>query len=386
MYIDGVTRSPPPKPTPRLRSLGHALDFRETFREVWAGCLYMWAKIRGREPHVDVPVTRAGYYKDVFGKSRVNIAGRATVIDEKNVDDTAPTFPSVRIDVEQHVDIEGERQWLGVHDDYGYGIRREKSEDLEVQIDKELERRGYGSRQYRLPYLARNIDLGLKIDIPGRGHIKPIPEEGQQRRQRSWWRNIYDRISQSSPDYDHTLPAHAESDAAQRLLSPLHDLDDPPPSSYIRPASARDVPRQEYPHERRRSSKHVSRSHARPPASPPPPSLLASETAMFGRLFPAPPSAHHGRVTPATSSEVHGYQIGMAGERKTFAAKVSRSNLTHDSHPSIPVEIAHSPPSAHRHNRPVVQMPRLLGPAVSRQSEVPSLSLPTLHERPRFPL
>jgi hypothetical protein len=45
------------------------------------------------------------------------------------------------------VDVAGEQQWLGLGDDYVYGLgyaRREKSEALGLQIEKELQKRGYG--------------------------------------------------------------------------------------------------------------------------------------------------------------------------------------------------------------------------------------------------
>ncbi|KAK0504541.1 hypothetical protein EDD18DRAFT_1397256 [Armillaria luteobubalina] len=59
---------------------------------------------------------------------------------------SAATFPAVHVDIE-HVDMGGQRQWLGLGSDYGYGVRRERSDSLEVQIERELERRGYGSRK-----------------------------------------------------------------------------------------------------------------------------------------------------------------------------------------------------------------------------------------------
>lgn len=62
-------------------------------------------------------------------------------------DTIEPTAPW--IEVEQRVDIDRERQWLGLGDEYGYGLwRQEKSEDLEVQIERELERRGYSTRAF----------------------------------------------------------------------------------------------------------------------------------------------------------------------------------------------------------------------------------------------
>lgn len=87
---------------------------------------------------------------DRFSQIEVSEKGARANAKDKNGDtlDRHPTLPAVDIQVDRTVeaDISGERQWLGVGDDYGYGIgylRREKSETLEVQIQKELARRGY---------------------------------------------------------------------------------------------------------------------------------------------------------------------------------------------------------------------------------------------------
>lgn len=328
----------------------------------------MWAKMHGKEPKVDVNVNRQGYYENIFGKPRgernaLLFAG----VDEKAEAESDPlNFPSVRIDVEQRIDIEGERQWLGTRDDYGYGIRREKSDGLEVQIERELERRGYETSQFHhFQFSIQKLLTGLfHLDIPCRGHIKPLDEqpEGNQRARRSWWRNIYDRISQSGtePDVQDLSVNHNNVRESileeRRLLSPDDELDDPPPPSRIRherTAASRHDPHKQSRHGRRSENhespsgrRHRSGSRHRAPASPPPPSLLPTDSTTFGRLFPVPPSTTslHGNVT-ATSSDQHGYQIGMAGERSTFAAKIARSHLTHESHTSVPVEIVNHPQS-----------------------------------------
>ena len=133
-------------PTPRLRSLCHAMDFRETFREIWVGLVYILAKVRRREPALDVHPRRVAYYEEAFGKSRP--PGRDLLEETGPLTKDRPTLPSLKVEVEQDitVDIEGERQWLGLGDDYAYGLgymRKEKSDELEVQIGRELEKRGY---------------------------------------------------------------------------------------------------------------------------------------------------------------------------------------------------------------------------------------------------
>lgn len=134
---------------PRLRALGHAMDFRETFREIWVGCIYIFDKLRGKEPTLDVGARRAAHYEGAFGMVRPSrIAPRSNL--EPNTEKTSPALPAVEIEVEEHVEVEGETQWLGTGDNYVYGlgyIKRERSEGLEAQIEKELEKRGYTTRE-----------------------------------------------------------------------------------------------------------------------------------------------------------------------------------------------------------------------------------------------
>lgn len=121
--------------TPRLYSLGHAFDFRETFREIWAGCIYILDRMRGVEPRTDVSARRMVVMEAAFGRARLKETRREP---EKSF--------GVTVKQEVIVDIEGETQWLGVGDDYAYGLgylsRREKSDGLEDAIEKELQRRG----------------------------------------------------------------------------------------------------------------------------------------------------------------------------------------------------------------------------------------------------
>jgi hypothetical protein len=144
--------------TPRLRSLGHAMDFRETFREMWSGWLYIICKIHGKEPVSDMGAKRIAYYQEAFGRPRVLGARRSkmTVSERKSI----PDLP-VEVDIEEHVDadIGGEKQWLGLGDNYGYGLRRERSDGLEIQVERELERRGCTPRRQSLKILRSDIYL-----------------------------------------------------------------------------------------------------------------------------------------------------------------------------------------------------------------------------------
>ncbi|KAF9017509.1 DUF300-domain-containing protein [Hymenopellis radicata] len=294
--------APRPKCTPMLRSFLHAMDFRETFREIWQGWKYMWAKMRGREPPVDQGVKRLAHYESAFGKSRTNLDGKSAILVTKHTltyvetsEKEFATLPDVHLDVAAEERVE--RQWLGLGDEFVYGLHREKSDDLEVQIERELERRGYGSQ------------------IPGRGHIKSREQSLYDHRpQRSWWRNVYDRISQSGQDVDDESDRYSpvqqpsnrrrhskkrrphrpgkDEDGQRRLLgdhNQRYEFDDPPPPSLIRQSRGQpqhpsiyhqdengiivrdDIlsPLSVYTDHR---SSHVHRQQPRDLASPPPPS------------------------------------------------------------------------------------------------------------------
>ncbi|KAI4527520.1 DUF300-domain-containing protein [Schizophyllum commune Loenen D] len=246
--------------TRRLRSLGHAFDFRETARELWVGTKYMWQKARGREPKLDRPAKRQTYYESVFGRPR--IADLPPVEKEKGahaskekpgkdkddayVEEAKATLPDVPLDDE----LDAEREWLGVGDAQKYDLyvgylQRERSEGLEKQFERELTRRGY---------VNQNI---------------PYPSGGPSghRQERSWWRNIVNRISQTAHEpSDSTSPAtsrHAprqpsrprrhrprdsqEAALQRRLLDEEIDYDEPPPPSVLySPARTRVPSRDRY--------------------------------------------------------------------------------------------------------------------------------------------
>ncbi|KAI5899741.1 DUF300-domain-containing protein [Schizophyllum commune H4-8] len=250
-YLPDSTAAPIER-TRRLRSLGHAFDFRETARELWVGTKYMWQKARGREPKIDRPAKRQTYYESVFGRPRiadlpapVEKDKGARMTKEKDmlarkekdaayVEEAKATLPDVSLDD----DLDAERQWLGVGDAQKYGLhvgylQRERSEGLEKQFERELTRRGY-------------------VD-PYSDHDRAHPSGHRQ--QRSWWRNVYNRISQtgheapespmsatsrhssrqpSRPKHDRHRPRDSQEAAQQRqLLDEDVDYDEPPPPSVL---------------------------------------------------------------------------------------------------------------------------------------------------------
>lgn len=142
------------------------MDFRETFRELRTGCVYMWQRFRGKEPALDVGAVRAAHYESAFGKqrpSRIQANREGGESDSGNIDLKQPTFPRVQVEVNEHVevDIAGEKQWLGTGDDYAYGLkflRKERSEGLEEQIERELKKKGYTLRELFAIFPHSNVN------------------------------------------------------------------------------------------------------------------------------------------------------------------------------------------------------------------------------------
>jgi hypothetical protein len=110
------------------------MDFRETFRELWIGSVYMTSRMRGVE--TDPHARRVAMLESAFDKSRERV-WRERREEEKERD--------LQVVKAVEVDVDGETQWLGAGDDHDYGLsRRERSEALGVVVERELEKRGYG--------------------------------------------------------------------------------------------------------------------------------------------------------------------------------------------------------------------------------------------------
>jgi hypothetical protein len=146
----------------------------------------MFDKMRGKEPSPDFSARRAAHYERAFGQSRPSQIEPKAGLEGggvKKAKSKPQLSPSKDITVNQQVEVEvsGERQWLGLGDDYGYGLgyfRRERSEGLSVQIEKELQQRGYGAGKcaglftlctpisiypqmtLTVPFKAQHTDLG----------------------------------------------------------------------------------------------------------------------------------------------------------------------------------------------------------------------------------
>ena len=146
--------------------------------------------------------------------------------------------------VEVEVDADGERQWLGAADDFDFDLsQRERSDALDVVVERKLEKRTYGPSDgecqtfdvFELPRLS-----DLLVDP------EPDTDLGDQNlthepRQQSWWRSTYERVSQhhpgrdespasSSPPKRRSRSRHTSKDAEQRVRL----YDDQPPRSLLK--------------------------------------------------------------------------------------------------------------------------------------------------------
>jgi hypothetical protein len=221
-----------------------------------------------------------------FGRPRIVIR------DHKKLPEK-PDYTAVNIEVEETVHVGAERQWLGLGENHGYGpgyVTREKSDGLEEQIEKELTKRGYGA--------------------PAKEAIDRDPEQGHSRGNRSWWRNIYDRLSQSGPDDQPSPTPRPKSifrprstDVASKVLME-RVYDDPPPISSLRTY---------------RTQQHVK------PALPTPDVNFGAESAtaalavrsdsLLARVFPYGTSSGHSNSTSAealtTSAQSHHTRVHL---------------------------------------------------------------------------
>jgi hypothetical protein len=132
------------------------MDFRETFREIWIGTIYLFDKIRGKQPKPDLGIIREGYYESAFGRQRP-LPGRlqrSQLMPHGRGKDDGLVFPVVEVEVDQEFEINGHRQWLSLdkYDRFNHP-KRDRSEGLQEQIEQELEKRGYPRRALFLWFL-----------------------------------------------------------------------------------------------------------------------------------------------------------------------------------------------------------------------------------------
>lgn len=222
--------TPDAKRTPRLRSFAHAMDFRETFREFYVGAVYMWRRMCGVE--TDPLARRIAVLENAFEKSRAEV-GRG------NAGEATERVLEVGTSVE--VAVDGERQWLGVGDEYGYGLsRRERSEALDIQFESEIEKRGYGrSSECTVSHILLItthlwlLDPGLGANV-GHGFA-------YERKRQSWWRSTYERVTQSHSPHEvsRASPSPSKRKSRSRPTSRnagqhVRVYEDQPPPSILR--------------------------------------------------------------------------------------------------------------------------------------------------------
>ncbi|KAI0330884.1 DUF300-domain-containing protein [Cubamyces sp. BRFM 1775] len=298
--------------TPPWRSLVHAMSFKETIRELWAGAIYMLHRSRGIE--TDPQARREAALEDVFGRSRIAIRREASA-PASNGAKTSEKDLGVTIAVEKEVHVNDERQWLGVGDDYIYGLgyqskpQRERSDGLEEQIEKELTKRGYGLRNKR----ASAAEYTPVVDADAL-----TPDHGP--RQTSWWRRVYNRLSQTGPDPDveqavpssYGNPSRRSSTrrrskdiptrtGATRLMQDVQEdvYDVPPPPSAIRTY---------------RESKNKKQGVKRKPPPTFDPPLLSTSFADIPSPLSSPDAGEHPLV-PAPQSHLLPFHSPLAGRR-----------------------------------------------------------------------
>lgn len=211
-YKPYVPLTPNAKRTPRLRSFAHAMDFRETFRELYASLVYMCRRMCGVE--TDPLARRMAVLENAFDKSLPE-KRRGRPKEEKEL--------VLEVDKTVEVAVDGEKQWLGVGDNYGYGLsRRERSEALVMQFENELVERGYG---------LSNPDPDASFR---QSHTR-------EHKHRSWRRSRYERAAQSNPDHEEPVASSSSPNRKSRSWRDSRNpeesarmYDEHPPPSILR--------------------------------------------------------------------------------------------------------------------------------------------------------
>lgn len=291
-----------PQRTPRMKSLGHAFDFRDTWREIRDGWLSMWDRMRKRESRCDASVRRAAHLESALGVTRSHGVEKGRFAPKEDLG---------------HTELDrAERQWLGIGDNHDYTlspIAREKSGDLGYQIGRELDRRGVGSAQVRRA----------------------------QSTQQSWWRSLYHRVSQSgqeespfNPEHDpgrrhrsrhRAVSRNVDCDPLLYSNSAEDTLDDLPPRSILQTYEQPGHVSQRAYFDQRRAL-NIPPGFPNPSAVYPHGLLSPSADSMMGRVFPlAAPIRTRLRRTSAQAPSSRIFPTRYNGNR--FPANIPPSNI-----------------------------------------------------------
>lgn len=367
---------------------------------------------------------RQAALEGIFGQSRIQIQGKRTA--EKKPASEGKDALDVRVDTEETMHVGSDRQWLGVGDDHAYSLgrefrrTREKSEGLEESFERELATRGYPRRrEFKLATSADDVIYEFTEPSEPRAAynlLDPTPAVNpghNQRRERSWWRQVYSRLSQHEPpDSMPLLPSESlvtpqvTTVASQRNPSkPLvdvrhHTYDDPPPQSAIRSYKASKASRRVLEPQlpevmlstpQTSTSPLISTSFQNPPRSPPSnigphqyfdanrlsvPSGPPTPDSFLARAFPAmsDTSLSTEARQSIASSQSHQSRVHLSGS----AAVVSNGMVMS----RIPEVVTLAPPSS-RPQASVVQSRDASGRSNVKRSgpsyrvPVPSLSPPS---------
>ncbi|EJD08387.1 uncharacterized protein FOMMEDRAFT_164999 [Fomitiporia mediterranea MF3/22] len=309
--------------TPRWRSLGHAFDFRETFRELWDGLMYIVRRSRGTE--TDTMARRMAIREDVFSVSNHSRRGHPhrTVSDSHSKPDEKYKYQpvSVSIDVEKEVLIDSERQWIGTGDDYIYGLgfsRRERSAGLAEQIETELEQRGITT-----PF-SRTLTTSSKPNKK--------TKSGKKRR-RSLWRKALDRISRTSTGAEERGNA-ATTDRRERSRDGYTEYNPIPIAEEDSelPVSSSSMDNQVSHHQHSPPVPNSSHSpHLYPSRNsdlPPSPKPISVQESISGGLFSNKPSSESSGPTSQTHPSSRGNHVRLTAP----APVVSSHNLRAPTH------------------------------------------------------
>ncbi|KAG8898666.1 hypothetical protein FRC01_010820, partial [Tulasnella sp. 417] len=288
------------KPTSRLRSLGHVLDPRDMFRQIWKGCVYMWNRMRGYEPDTN---ERYSHFQRALGQRRLRGSG------DKEAKESDPLAANDRF--ERKIPPQREHPWLkldsptspensrpdGLEQDINSELRRLRAESEYNRRQKQLReekrerrKRGSGGSSHRRDAAAvekyahlptGGEDIFTRMD--GEDDTFPKRVDGYRAApgKPSFWRGWYDRISQGGNGGGHSAIPQTDED-------PFVRRDWSPPARLVR---GRDGPNLPSPRDAPRETGMVVLSRPPRPTSPPPPSPPPKDHKFLSPTGSLPPGA-----------------------------------------------------------------------------------------------
>ncbi|KAG8995740.1 hypothetical protein FRB90_000095 [Tulasnella sp. 427] len=314
------------KPTPRLRSLGHVLDFRDIFRQIWKGCVYMWNRMRGYEPDTN---ERYSHFQRALGQRRLRGSGDKEFkeSDRINLDDPydrklppQQDYPWLRLDsataplnprnnsLDDDMTPEGRRIRAAIeYNQRQKQLREERRERRMRRSASSGHRRDAAAveKYHHLP--TGGEDIFTRFDEAPDDDTFPKRDGGYRASpgKPSFWRGWYDRISQGGQEWGHTAVPQADEDLYEQYRSPPRRLtrqrDEPPPPGPITAT---------------RETGMVVLSRPTRQASPPPPKPPPKDPHLLSPASPTSPP-RSGSAVPARADSFM---------RRVFTAEVASSD------------------------------------------------------------